>query len=114
MTDKHQSRKPATMPLERGQFTDGHTTFAVRASSSVAPDSFQVSADNNLADIVLIVSGLNTGNLHATWGQGWRVFAPDWKAWIEEAAFKVFYNGRNITDRPGPDDAPGKVRFCNG
>lgn len=113
MTDKHQSRQSASMPIKRGQFTDGHTTFAVRASSSFAPDSFQVSAGNNSADIVLIVSGLNSGNLHATWGQGWRAFSPDWKVWVEESAFKVFYNGRNI-NRPGPDDAPGKVRFCNG
>jgi hypothetical protein len=73
-----------------------------------------VSADDNSADIVLIVSGLNSGNLHATWGHGWRTFAPDWKVWVRDSAFKVFYNGRNITHRPGPDDASGTVRFCNG
>ncbi|WP_157975098.1 hypothetical protein [Glycomyces dulcitolivorans] len=100
--------KPTSGQLERGRFTDGHTDFTVRASSPVAPDSFQVSADGNAADIVLIVSGLNSGRLHATWGDGWRTFAPDWKVWVEDAAYKVFYNG------VGFDDRSGKVRFCEG
>lgn len=105
-------------PLVRGKFSDGHTKFAVRASSSASPDSFQVSANDNWADLVLIVSGLNTGNLHATWGNGWRTFAPDWKVWVEDAAFKVFYNGHTIDNRDnrgyGRDGDPGTVRFCNG
>jgi hypothetical protein len=102
--------------LIRGTFSDGHTEFTVRASTATAPDSFQVSANNNPADIVLIVSGINTGHLHATWGQGWRTFAPDWKVWIEDAAFKVFYTGHAIDNRPSPDGpmGPGKVRFCHG
>jgi hypothetical protein len=97
-------------PLVRGTFSDGHTTYSVRASGADAPDSFQVSVANNAADLVLIVSGLNSGHLHATWGHGWRPFAPEWKAWFEDSAFAVFYNGRVIDDRP----RPGKVRFCNG
>ncbi|MCC3762905.1 hypothetical protein K3N28_07445 [Glycomyces sp. TRM65418] len=110
---------PAPDPLERGRFTDGHTDFTVRASTIDAPDSFQVSADDNLADIVLIVSGLNSGDLHATWGQGWRAFNPEWKVWVEDVAFKVFYTGHHITDRPSNrpgsgDGGPGPVKFCNG
>jgi hypothetical protein len=122
--------------LVRGGFTDNHTDFTVRASSATAPDSFQVIANGNWADIVLIVSGLNSGQLHATWGDGWRVFNPEWKLWVEDAAFKVFYNadlaagqpdhagdrGRNA-DSTGRHDAVrndrrdgglGPVRFCNG
>jgi hypothetical protein len=76
----------------------------------VAPDSFQVSATQNPADLVLIVSGINSGHLHATWGQGWRTLAPDWKMWVEEAAFKVFYSGHCIDNRNGG----GAVRFCSG
>jgi hypothetical protein len=57
-----------TDPLIRGTFTDGHSHFTVRASTAQVPDSFHVSVTDNPADIVLIVSGLNTGNLHATWG----------------------------------------------
>ncbi|MCD0446493.1 hypothetical protein LO763_23020 [Glycomyces sp. A-F 0318] len=98
----------AADPLERGQFTDGHSRFNVRASSAQAPDSFQVYANSNHADLVLIVSGLISGNLHATWGQGWRTFAPEWKIWLEDTAFTVFYNGTQINQRPG------KVRFCEG
>lgn len=89
--------------LERGGFSDGRTEFTVRASSSDAPDSFQVFADGNRADIVLIVSGLNTGTLHATWGAKWRAATPEWKVWMEDAAFKVFYTGHRIG-----------VRFCDG
>lgn len=89
--------------LERGGFSDGRTEFKVRASSSVAPDSFQVHTEGNPVDIVLIVSGLNTGHLHATWGGKWRGATPEWKVWFEDAAFKVFYTGRGIG-----------VRFCDG
>lgn len=63
--------------LVRGNFSDSTTRFTVLASSATAPDSFQVSANGNWADIVLIVSGINTGHLHSTWGDGWRTFNPD-------------------------------------
>ncbi|SDL19335.1 hypothetical protein SAMN05216298_2989 [Glycomyces sambucus] len=109
MDRQSRGRNPSPGELERGRFSDGHTDFTVRASSVDAPDSFQVSAEGNPADIVLIVSGINSGRLHATWGQGWRSFAPDWKVWVEDAAFKVFYNGVTIGDR-----RQGKVRFCDG
>jgi hypothetical protein len=97
-------------PLVRGTFADHHTTYSVRASGPPAPDSFQVTVANNPADLVLIVSGLNTGHLHATWGEGWRANAPEWKAWFEDSALAVFYNGRTISNRP----RPGQVRFCDG
>lgn len=113
MTDEHQSRQSASTTLVRGQFTDGHTRFTVRASGTTAPDSFQVSANDNPADLVLIVSGINTGHLHATWGDGWRTFNPEWKVWIEDAAFKVFYTGHQIDNRPY-EDGQGEVRFCSG
>jgi hypothetical protein len=104
-----------TDPLVRGTFSDGHTEFTVRVSSADSPDSFQVSANRNPADLVLIVSGVNTGHLHATWGHGWRAFAPDWKIWVEDAAFKVFYNGHAIGERPGPGPlGSGTVRHCDG
>jgi hypothetical protein len=61
----------------------------------------------------LIVSALNSGHLYATWDQAWRAFAPDWKAWFEDSAFKVFYSGRVQDHREGPE-GPGSVRFCNG
>ncbi|MEU6858629.1 hypothetical protein AB0B28_07130 [Glycomyces sp. NPDC046736] len=93
----------------RGTFGDQQQHFTVRASSETAPDSFHVSVADNPADLVLIVSGLTTGHLHATWGEGWRAFAPEWKAWFEDCAFGIFYNGR-VAGRP----RPGQVRFCEG
>ena len=88
-------------PLERGRFTDGCTEFTVRAISESAPDSFQVFANGNAADTVLIVSGIVTRRLHATWGDRWRACAPEWKIWVEDTAFAVFYN-------------VNRTRFCNG
>lgn len=111
--DNPNRESQGTDPLVRGTFGDHQIHFTVRASSAVAPDSFQVSVANNAADLVLIVSGLNSGHLHATWGHGWRTFAPEWKAWFEDSAFAVFYNGRAIDNRL-QRPRPGEVRFCDG
>lgn len=102
-------------PLERGQFGEGGHVFVVCASSLDAPDSFQVYTKGNRADVVLIVSGLSSGNLHATWSSEWRGFTPEWREWLRAGAFHVFYNG----DTPMPiesaaDPRAGKVRHCNG
>ncbi|MDA1358638.1 hypothetical protein O1R50_03335 [Glycomyces luteolus] len=97
-------------PLLRGRFTDGYTDFSVRASSADMPDSFQVYVSGNHADLVLIVSGLISGYRHATWGDGWRAYTPEWKAWAEDTAFKVFSGGRV---EPTSKRA-GSVRFCDG
>lgn len=93
-------------PLERGRFADGGHRFTVCASSAVVPDSFQVYADGNRADLVVIVSGLNTGDLHATWGDEWRSRSAAWKEWARSTAFHVFYNGSHSD--------PGAARFCDG
>lgn len=94
-------------PLERGRFSDGVHQFNVYASSASAPDSFQVCAEGNRADLVLIVSGLTSRNLHATWGHEWRDRPAEWREWARDAAFHVFYN------RTQPKAAP-VTRFCNG
>jgi hypothetical protein len=108
-------------PLLRGQFTDGRTNFAVRASSIDAPDSFQVYVPGRRADIVLIVSGINSGSMHATWGQGWRAYSSEWKVWLEDTAFRHFY--RVARPAPYPKGRNGEaastshregVRFCDG
>jgi hypothetical protein len=123
MTNEHQSRQSSASALLRGHFTDGHTHFAVHASTAKDTDAFHVSVSDNPADIVLIVSGLITKQLHATWAESWRIFAPDWKLWVHDAAFQVFYTG-HFTAAPTSSgtaitaysngDLPGKVRFCNG
>lgn len=106
MTDPGQSRPATTGTVERGRFTDRIRTFSVRTSSMPAPDSFQVFADEFQRELVLVVSGINSGALRATWGAQWRTASEGWRDWCEATAFMVFYNG-------GRPDA-GKVRVCNG
>ncbi|GAA2147623.1 hypothetical protein [Glycomyces algeriensis] len=93
MTIPNQPGMPDDVLLERGAFSDDYRTYRVRASSADAPDSFQVLTGKG-DDIVLIVSGLNSGELKATWGPFWRSFKPNWKIWVEESAFRVFYSQR--------------------
>ncbi|SDL33770.1 hypothetical protein SAMN05216298_3488 [Glycomyces sambucus] len=96
-----------TTELVRGSFRDDYRTYTVRASSAHAPDSFQVIAGGR-DDIVLIITGLNSGDLKATWGQYWARLKPQDKIWLEEQAFRVFYRGRRVVDTAAP------TRFCNG
>ncbi|MFB9661864.1 hypothetical protein ACFQS3_03985 [Glycomyces mayteni] len=97
---------PVPDPLERGRFSDGVHQYTVYASSADAPDSFQVCANNNRADLVLIVSGLTSQDLHATWGDEWRTRSAEWREWARSAAFQVFHNGSL--------PKPAKTRYCNG
>ena len=106
MREELSARQGTPDPLTRGQFSDGQRLFTVRASSPEVPDSFQVHAGGDQADIVVVVSGLATWNLRATWGDGWRSANAEWKAWFKDQAFMVFYNGRPPTT--------GNVRACNG
>lgn len=89
-------------PLARGQFSDGRRVFVVRASSADAPDSFQVHAEGNPSDVCLVVSGLNTGNLHATWSEEWRSSTPEWREWARNNAFKAFHTVKTA-----------QIRFCH-
>ncbi|HEU5129279.1 MAG TPA: hypothetical protein VFU12_14935 [Glycomyces sp.] len=59
-----------------------------------------------MSEIVLVVSGLNSGALKATWGPGWITASEEWRQWCEAEAFMVFYNGTKA--------AVGRVRVCNG
>ena len=109
--------------LERGEFRDSLRAYKVRVSSNEAPDSFQVYTGPR-EDIVLIVSGLNSRNLKATWGPAWRGAEEEWKVWVEECAFSLIIGvqqvGARVGDRPRPDPAapirttPASERFCDG
>lgn len=96
--------------LERGRFSDGKRVFTVRASSADAPDSFQVYTEGNPADIVMVVSGIISRNLRATWGDEWRHATAEWRGWAKEQSFRVFYNGTEF-DR---DLNPVRIKFCEG
>jgi hypothetical protein len=108
MGDRYRSGAAETESLERGSFHDDYRSYRVRASSADAPDSFQVLTGEH-EDIVLIVSGLNSGDLKATWGPFWRSFKPNWKVWVEESAFRVFHSGHVAVP-----SAPPMVKFCDG
>jgi hypothetical protein len=97
--------------LERGRFSDGRRVFTVRASSADAPDSFQVYTEGNPADIVMVVSGIISRNLKATWGDDWRSSSVEWRDWAKDEAFRVFYNG---TESGGHGPIPRRIRFCDG
>ena len=105
MSKSEQTTQDGTA-LERGRFSDGRTVFTVRASSLDAPDSLQVYAGGNPADIVLIVSGINSGNLRATWGDDWRSADDEWKQRFKDQTFIVFYD----VQAPAIEGA----RFCDG
>lgn len=108
VTIPNQPALPDDGLVERGSFSDDYRTYRVRASSADAPDSFQVLTGRG-DDIVLIVSGLNSGELKATWGPFWRSFKPNWKIWVEETAFRVFYSRRQPIE-----SAPVSWVFCEG
>lgn len=100
----------ASNALERGRFSDGKRVFTVRASSADAPDSFQVYTEGNPADIVMVVSGIISRNLRATWGDEWRNATAEWRGWAKEQSFQVFYSGTEF-DR---DLNPVRIKFCEG
>ncbi|PRY57925.1 hypothetical protein [Glycomyces artemisiae] len=89
-----------------GGFRDDYRSYTVIASSADAPDSFQVVTGAAGDDVVLVVSGLNSGDLKATWGRFWRTLKPQAKVWVEEQAFRAFYRPRLAA----ADDS----RFCDG
>ncbi|THV41209.1 hypothetical protein [Glycomyces buryatensis] len=96
MVDANHAGRLDPGPLERGSFRDEFRIYRVRASSADKPDSFQVYTGER-EDIVLIVSGLNSGELKATWGPLWRSFKPHWKTWFEESAFRAFHGAGPAT-----------------
>lgn len=128
MATQQQNNAGPGKGLERGEFRDSLRTYQVRVSNSEAPDSFQVYTGPR-EDIVLIVSGLNEGDLRATWGPGWRGAEEDWRIWVEECAFALVIAGKPLGVRAGERPRPGRpspigqhmiernpasVRFCDG
>ncbi|WP_199035311.1 hypothetical protein [Glycomyces salinus] len=103
-TTHGQASPPAS--IERGSFSDGIRSFTVRTSCAEAPDSFQVHVTGRSSEVVLVISGLGTNDLRATWGPQWRTASEGWRDWFEATAFMVFYNGQ----RPHS----GRERVCNG
>ncbi|THV23603.1 hypothetical protein [Glycomyces paridis] len=125
MSNPNAAGSTARNALERGTFRDDYRTYTVRASSASAPDSFQVLTGERKDDVVLVVSGLNSGELKATWGPFWNGLKSNAKIWIEEQAFRTVYSVRRATAaaQAGAGVGPGagavsvgtcSVRACNG
>lgn len=97
-TDPLTSNGPEPTSLTRGTFADQYRTYTVRASGPVAPDSFQVTTGPSGDDVVLVVSGLNSGDLKARWGRFWSGLKPHAKVWIEDQAFRAFYSRKHFSE----------------
>lgn len=112
MNPTHTASAVLPLEVEIGTFRDRQTTYHVAASSEHAPESAQVYADGNRADIVLVLSGLSTEHPRATWGAQWRARSPEWdqwREWMQEETFRAIYRVRE----PAPVPLRA-VRFCNG
>lgn len=101
-----------TAEVQRGSFTKDGRTFDVYASSAHAPDTMRVYPADAHGSIVLIVSGLNSRNMKASWGLPWRDFAEAWRDDFEERAYRA-YVSRSDAPRPTAR-ATAMVRVCEG
>ncbi|PRY62486.1 MULTISPECIES: hypothetical protein [Glycomyces] len=88
-----------TTEVQRGSFDKDGTRFDVCASSAMAPEAMRVYQAGDRSVIALVVSGLNSGELKASWGSGWGAYPEEWRDDFEERAYRAYVS---------------RVRFCNG
>lgn len=101
-----------TAEVQRGSFAKDGRTFDVYASSAHAPDTMRVYPADAHGSIVLIVSGLNSRSMKASWGLPWRGFAEEWRDDFEERAYRAYVSRANV-QRPTVR-ATATVRVCEG
>ncbi|WP_026924561.1 hypothetical protein [Glycomyces arizonensis] len=99
------SRQVPQLEVERGRFRDRRSEFVVCSTEADASDSLRVYEGQNRTDLVLVITGICSGDLKASWGRQWRTASDEWREWMEAKAFMAFYTGR--TPRR-------TVRTCNG
>ena len=62
----------APAETERGMFSDGIDRFSGCASPALSvPGSFRVYLGRRGGDLVLVVSGISSEDLKASWGEKW-------------------------------------------
>jgi len=88
-----------TTEVQRGSFEKDGTRFDVCASSALAPEAMRVYQAGDRSVIALVVSGLNSGEMKASWGSGWGAYPEEWRDDFEERAYRAYVS---------------RVRFCNG
>lgn len=101
-----------TTEVRRGSFIQDGTTFDVCASSAHAPESMRVYLAGDRTALVLVVSGLNSGDLKPSWGQPWGSYQDQWREDFEERAYRA-YVSRDTGLRPTVR-ATAVVRVCEG
>lgn len=111
MSTAASGQQVAPVETERGRFSDGIDRFVVCASpASSVPGSFRVYLGHRGGELVLVVSGISSEDLRATWGERWRELSPLWKEWMQLTAFTVFYTGGADL----PKEPIGRAKFCEG
>jgi len=88
-----------TTEVQRGSFDKDGSRFDVCASSALAPEAMRVYPAGDRSVIALVVSGLNSGDLKASWGAGWDAYPLEWREDFEERAYRAYVS---------------RVRVCNG
>ncbi|GAB3659179.1 hypothetical protein [Glycomyces tarimensis] len=111
MAEVSRSARTQIREIERGRFRDRHSEFVVCASATDAPDSFRVYENDNRTDMVLVITGVCSGDLRASWGLAWRGQSEEWREWMEAQAFMAFYNGHRTIST---DRYTGRVKVCDG
>lgn len=102
----------STAEVRRGSFDFNGAEFEVFASSADAPESMRVYPVGRHDSLVLVVSGLNSGDLKASWGMPWSEHPQEWRDSFEERSYRTYINRGADT---GPTvRATAKVRVCNG
>jgi hypothetical protein len=101
-----------TAEVQRGSFTKNGATFDVYASSEHAPEAMRVYLAEDRTSIVLVVTGLNSGDLKAGWGLPWRDYPEEWREDFEERAYRAYVNREAVPRRKV--SAVGVVRVCSG
>lgn len=102
----------AEKEVRRGSFVKDGLWFDVFASSAVAPEAMYVFQSGDRSTIALVVSGLNSGDLKASWGAGWDAYSPEWREDFEEQAYRAYVT-RDTRPRPTPRTNQA-LRVCNG
>jgi hypothetical protein len=101
-----------TTEVRRGSFNQDGTTFEVCASSAHAPEAMRVYPAGDRSALVLVVSGLNSGDLKVNWGQPWRGYPAQWREDFEERAYRAYVS--RGAEPPSSGRAAGAVRVCEG
>jgi hypothetical protein len=102
----------ATTEVRRGSFTKDGIEYEVYASSANAPESMRVYRADDRNSLVLVVSGLNSGDLKPSWGPPWAEFASEWRDEFEENAYRAYVS--RVAIARSSSRVTGVARVCNG